>query len=100
MLKSKSTKPSFEAEEEHLVKAYIKVCKTLVELNRQDPARKLDDWIEKISSGAAKLSIHPHVYLLVYDFDDDQKNGKLQKRFKNLEENGIRLLAKGDPKSF
>lgn len=85
---------------EHLAKTYTKVCKTLVELNRQDPARKQDDWIEKVSNGSAKLSIHPHVYLLVYDFDDDQKNGRLKGRLKKLKDSGIRFIAKGDPKSF
>lgn len=87
-------------ENEHLAKAYTKVCKTLVHLNRQDPDRKLDDLIEKVASGIAKLSIHPHVYLLVYDFDDDQKKGAVQRRRDALRANGVRVIAKGDPKSF
>lgn len=83
-----------------ITQAYIEVCKTLVDLKRQDPGRNLDDLIEKVASGEAKLSIHPHVYLLVYDFDDDQKKGAVQRRRDTLRANGIRVIAKGDPKSF
>ena len=83
-----------------ITRAYIEVCKTLVDLNRQYPSRNIDDLIEKVASGEAKLSIYPHVYLLVYDFDDDQKKGAVQKRRKDLIAKGIRVIAKGDPKSF
>jgi hypothetical protein len=89
-----------EANNELLVKSYIRVCKTLVDISRQHAGRKVDDLIQKVADGDVKLSIHPHVYLLVYDFDDDQKQGAVKKRLAALREKGIKIIAKGKPSSF
>lgn len=83
-----------------LVCAYGKVCKTLVDLGQQDRRRKCDELIERVAIGEAELTIHPHVYLLVYGFDDDQKKGALAKRLKALREKGLRIIAKGKPSDF
>jgi hypothetical protein len=53
-----------------------------------------------VADGDVKLSIHPHVYLLVYDFDDDQKNGAVKKRLTALRGMDIKIIAKGKPSNF
>lgn len=83
-----------------LIDAYSDVCKTLVALNRQGSKRFLDDLIIGVAEGKLKLSIHPHVYLLVYDFDDDQRKGGVRRRLDDLRLEGLRIIAKGDPGSF
>lgn len=88
------------ANNEILVKSYTKVCETLVDISRQDAGRKVDELIKKVADGDVKLSIHPHVYLLVYDFDDDQKNGAVMKRLAVLRGKGLKIIAKGKPKDF
>lgn len=82
-----------------IVEAYKGVCKTLVELSEQG-GRKADPLVEEVANGT-KLTIHPHVYLLVYDFDADQKKGAVQKRLDELS-NFLehRVIAKGDPGQF
>jgi hypothetical protein len=62
--------------------------------------RKLGDGLESEANEGEKLSIHPHVYLLVYDFDDDQKQGAVKKRLAALREKGIKIIAKGKPSDF
>lgn len=89
-----------EVNKESLVRSYIKVCKTLSDLSLQGPNRELDDLIKKVASGEVQLSIHPYVYLLVYDFDDDQKKGAVRKRLGVLRAKGINIIAKGNPKDF
>lgn len=89
-----------ETNRKELVRAYGKVCKTLVEFGHQDSRRKCDELIQRVATGEAELTIHPSVYLLVYGFDDDQKKGALAKRLKALREKGLRIIAKGKPSEF
>jgi hypothetical protein len=82
-----------------IVKAYTRVCKTLIDLSEQRGTRP-DPLIEDVAKGAP-LTIHPNVHLLIYDFDADKKKGALQKRCDKL--SGIlrhRVIAKGNPGSF
>jgi hypothetical protein len=83
-----------------LAEAYVDVCKTLVHLNDQRSTRRLDDLITAVAEGKLKLSIHPHVYLLVYDFDGDQKEGAVKGRLAKLRSEGLRIIAKGNPAEF
>jgi hypothetical protein len=83
-----------------LIDAYVCVCRTLIDLREQGWKRKQDPLIEDVAKGAP-LTIHPNVYLLIYDFDADQKKGAVQKRRDEL--GGIlghRVIAKGNPGSF
>lgn len=82
-----------------IAKAYTRVCKTFLDLSEQRKT-KPDPLIENVAKGAP-LAIHPNVYLLIYDFDADQKNGAVKKRCGKL--SGIlrhRVIAKGNPDSF
>lgn len=84
---------------DRLVRAYTRVCKNLVALDTQGSVRPLDELVKRVADGM-KLTIHRHVYLLVYDFDSDQRDGLLKKRLGKLEKRGLRIIAKGDPKAF
>jgi hypothetical protein len=82
-----------------IIKAYACVCKTLIDLSEQRGTRP-DPLIEDVAKGAP-LTIHPNVFLLIYDFDADQKKGVVQKRCDKL--SGTlrhRVIAKGNPGSF
>lgn len=89
-----------DANNDILIKSYIKVCKTLVEISRQHTGRKVDQLVQSVADGEVKLSIHPDVYLLVYDFDADQKQGAVKKRLNVLRDIGVKIIAKGDPSDF
>lgn len=89
-----------EANNELLVKSYIRVCKALVEISRQHPGRKVDELVQQVADEDVKLSIHPNVYLLVYDFDDDQKKGAVKTRLTTLRNKGIKIIAKGKASDF
>jgi hypothetical protein len=84
---------------DRLVRAYRRVCENLVALAEQGSVRELDPLVGRVAAGM-KLTIHRHVYLLVYDFDSDQRDGLLEKRLDKLEKKGLRIIAKGDPKAF
>jgi hypothetical protein len=89
---------------EGLIDAYVCVCQTLIHLRKHglDPLvegvaanRKAANWIP--------LTIHPHVYLLVYGYGKDEKNGVLGNRLETLrhkENLGDRLIAKGKADQF
>jgi hypothetical protein len=83
-----------------LINAYVNVCKILQELKAQGLKRHWDPIIDEVAAG--QLSIHPFVYLLVYDFDDDKKKGGLRTSLDKLRltELGNRIVAKGDAKRF
>lgn len=84
-----------EKNEKDLVRAYMSTCKNLASFREQD------ELVRQVGDGEVKLSIHPHVYLLIYEFDDDQKKGDLlTSRLKTLRQKGLRIIDKGDPKSF
>lgn len=86
--------------QEGLIEGYLRVCRNLVEISSQSPARPVDDLVRQVAEGKVELSIHRHVYLLIYDFDQDQKDGRLQKKRKELREQGIRTIAKGKADDF
>ncbi|MET4481611.1 hypothetical protein ABIB66_006171 [Bradyrhizobium sp. F1.13.3] len=88
-----------EETQQSLIDGYVSVCKNLVEIGRQSSARQVDDLVRKIAEGL-NLSIHPHVYLLIYDFGEDEKKGRIKRKRKELDEAGLRTIAKGDPGDF
>lgn len=89
-----------EDNRESLINSYVRVCKNLVEISGQTPARQVDDLVKQVADEKLKLSIYPHVYLLVYDFDQDQRDGRLKKKRQELHEQGVRTIAKGKPNDF
>jgi hypothetical protein len=85
-----------------LIEAYVSVCKTLIELRKQGLNRKIDPLIEGVAEGMP-LTIDPHVYLLVYAFGVDEKNGVLKNRLETLQAKdklGHRVIAKGKARNF
>lgn len=84
---------------EVLIEAYLDVCKALVEMSR-GITRAPDALIAEVAAKRVRLSIHPNIFLLVFDFDDDQKKGAVKRRLNALKEQSVQVIAKGDPKSF
>ena len=83
--------------------AYVSVCKTLIGLHDQKWNRKLDPLIKCVADQPTSLTIHPHVYLLVYAYGKDEKNGVLKNRLKTLREKGNlgdQVIAKGKANQF
>jgi hypothetical protein len=79
------------------------VCQTLIELQKQGLNRKLDPIIEGVGEKRIPLIIHPHVYLLVYAYGADQKNGAWGNRLETLrakDKLGDRVIAKGKASKF
>lgn len=89
-----------EENQQSLIDAYISVCKNLVEIGRQSPARQVDHLVRKVAEGELKLSIHPYVYLLIYDFGENEKKGRIKNKRLELKKEGVRTIAKGDPGAF
>ena len=88
--------------EEALTEAYISVCETLIELRKQGLNRTLDPIIEGVANGIP-LTIHPHVYLLVYAYGRDEENGALKNRLETLrakDKLGHHVIAKGNAGGF
>jgi len=83
-----------------LIASYVSVCRNLVELSRQSPARPVDDLVRQVAEGKVELSIHRHVYLLIYDFDEDQKKGRIEQKRQQLSKAGVRTIAKGRAGDF
>jgi hypothetical protein len=86
-----------------LVDAYFSVCRTLIELRKQGLARKLDPLIEGVAAERILLTIEPRVYLLVYAYGKDEKNGVLGNRLVTLRDKenlGDRVIAKGKANQF
>lgn len=86
--------------QESLIEGYIRVCRNLVEISSQCPARPVDDLVRQVAEGKVKPSIHPHVYLLIYDFGEDEKKGRIKAKRLELKKAGVRTIAKGDPGAF
>jgi hypothetical protein len=89
--------------DEALKKAYVCVCKTLIGLHDQGWNRKCDPLIKQVADQTTSLTIHPHVYLLVYAYSKAAKNGVLGNRLKTLsrkENLGDRVIAKGKADQF
>jgi len=94
--------------DEALKEAYVSVCKTLICLHNQGWNRKCDPLIkqvaeQQVADQPTSLTIHPHVYLLVYAYGKDEKNGVLGNRLKTLrhkENLGDRVIAKGKADQF
>lgn len=86
--------------EQSLINAYVSVCDNLLGIGTQNPARQVDELVKKVAKGESKLSIHPHVYLLIYDFGEDEKKGRIKKKRQELEEAGVKIIAKGKPEDF
>jgi hypothetical protein len=83
-----------------LIDGYVSVCRNLVELSGQSSARQVDDLVRQVGEGNLELSIHPHVYLLIYDFGQDEKDGRIKKKRLELNKAGVRTIAKGEPGEF
>lgn len=89
-----------EETQQSLIDGYVSVCRNLVEISRQSPARRVDDLVRQVAEGELKLSIHPQVYLLIYDFGQDEKKGRIKKKRQELDKAGVRTIAKGDTSDF
>ena len=89
-----------EENQKSLVDAYVSVCKNVVDISGQSPARRVDDLVREVAEGKLNLSIHPHVYLLIYDFGEDEKKGRIKNKRLELKKAGVRTIAKGDPGAF
>jgi hypothetical protein len=86
--------------QQSLIDGYVSVCRNLVELSGQSSARQVDDLVRQVAEGKLELSIHPHVYLLIYDFGQDEKDGRIKKKRQELNKAGVRTVAKGEPGEF
>ncbi|BBO12581.1 MULTISPECIES: hypothetical protein [Bradyrhizobium] len=86
--------------QESLIEGYVRVCMNLVEISEQSPGRRVDDLVKRVAEGKLELSIHPHVYLLIYDFGEDEKKGRIKNKRLELKKAGVRTIAKGDPGAF
>jgi hypothetical protein len=86
--------------QQSLIDGYVSVCRNLVELSGQSSARQVDDLVRQVAEGKLELSIHPHVYLLIYDFGQDEKDGRIKKKRQELNKAGVRTIAKGEPGEF
>lgn len=86
--------------QDSLIDGYVSVCRNLVELSNQYRGRQVDDVVRHVAEGKLELSIHPHVYLLIYDFDEDQKKGRLKEKQQELDKAGVKIIAKGKPGDF
>lgn len=86
--------------QESLIGGYISTCRNLVEISGQSRGRRVDDLIRQVAEGKLELSIHPHVYLLIYDFGEDEKKGRIKNKRLELKKAGVRTIAKGDPGAF
>ncbi len=51
-----------------------------MEISGQSPARRVDDLVKQVAEGKLKPSIHPHVYLQIYDFGQDEKEGRIKQK--------------------
>jgi hypothetical protein len=89
-----------KANNEPLVEAYKRVCKTLVDISRLHPGRKVDKLVQQVAEGDVELTIHPEVFLLVYDFTDDHKRGSGKRLLAGLRDKGIKIIAKGKASDF
>jgi hypothetical protein len=86
--------------QESLMEGYVRVCRNLVEISSQSPARPVDDLVRQVAEGKVELSIHPHVYLLIYDFGQDEKEGRIKDKRAQLRKAKVRTIAKGKPEDF
>lgn len=66
--------------QESLIESHIRVCRNLVEISGQSRGRRVDDLVKQVAEGKLELSIHPHVYLLIYDFGEDEKKGRIKNK--------------------
>src|SRR4051812_32158007 len=89
-----------EENKQSLIEAYVRVCKNLTDVGDQSPARQVDDLVRQVGDGKLKLSIHRHVYLLIYDFGQDEKNGRIKDKREQLKREKVRTIAKGKPEDF
>jgi hypothetical protein len=89
-----------EETQQSLIDGYVSVCRNLVEISGQSPARPVDDIVRQVAEGKLELSIHRHLYLLIYDFGEDEKKGRIKRKRQELDEAGIRTIAKGNPGAF
>jgi hypothetical protein len=79
--------------------SYRRVCESLIEL--ASPGR-YDACVKEVAGGPERLTVDPHVRLVVFDFDDDQRTGNVWKghREKLLRYFNDRLLLKGTAREF
>jgi hypothetical protein len=87
-----------------LIEAYTNVCKQLREFREQGWVRKLDDLASEVAEDKIRLSIHPQVFLLIFGFDDDKRNGKnFKRRMAPLKDDASlkgRVIERGNPSNF
>lgn len=89
-----------EETQKSLIEGYVRVCRNLVEISSQSPGRPVDNLVRQVAEGKVELKIHPHVFLLIYDFGQDEKEGKIKTKRQQLKEAGVRTIAKGKPEDF
>ena len=84
---------------EDLEKSYRKVCRNLVDLL---PTSRYDPLVKVVADRPEQLKVDSEVRLVVFDFDEDQRVGKIWgKHKKKLNDHlGNRLLLKGSPSEF
>ena len=88
---------------QNLITSYVEVCKTLTNLHSQGWSRAPDPLIARVAKEEVALSIHPHVYLLVYGYTAEQRDGELGKQLDVLRADdklGKRIIAKGNATNF
>jgi hypothetical protein len=81
------------------ITSYGTVCKNLVDLV---PPNRYDRLVKEVADRPEQLTVDPDVRLVIFDFDEDQRNGKIWgKHKKKLKDHlGDRLLLKGSPSDF
>jgi hypothetical protein len=83
------------------VDAYVDVCRLSVEFHKQTWHRVLGPVVEGIAAGDVELTINPHVYLLVYNFDADSRKRIVKKYTKTAQRAaGASSDRQGQPKQF
>jgi hypothetical protein len=79
--------------------SYRRVCQNLVDLGLPN---RYDSRVKEVAESPERLAIDPEVRLVVFDFDEDQRVGKIWKEHKKKlsDHLGNRLLLKGSPSEF
>ena len=94
---------SNDCNKEILISSYVDVCKMLATFHAQGWIRNPDPLITRVANKEVALSIHPHIYLLVYDYTAEQRNGALGEQLELLraeDKLGKRIIAKGNAANF
>jgi hypothetical protein len=90
------------SKEPELKTAYKNVCEALLILRQKEGAVRLCPLISDVALGRRELEIDKASRLVVFDFDLDQKKGRLKELKSVLKARGLadRLIARGSPKGL